>query len=278
MANSVDRAIVAYDVGDASQLPTEVQRIPTLTDEPLSDDVLAGKILFHDAADPRIGKDGYISCASCHPDGRDDGQTWDFTDRGEGLRNTITLEGRGGTDMGRLHWTGNFDEVQDFEVVLRHSFGGAGLMDDSDWNDEAVQASLGDPKAGRSEALDQLAAYVHSLTTTPESPYGEPEGGFALFQGLGCPSCHEPSTLYTDSTRSDHPLHDIGSQGPGTGQRLGLAFDGSFDTPTLLGVHATGPYLHDGSEPTLAGAIGAHENIAVTTQQKVELQAYLRSL
>ena len=52
--------------------------------------------------------------------------------------------------------------------------------------------------------------------------------------------------------------HDVGTAGEGTGGRLGEAYSG-FDTPTLLGVWATAPYLHDGSAPTLADAIVAHD-------------------
>ncbi|MBL8917526.1 MAG: hypothetical protein JNJ54_01585 [Myxococcaceae bacterium] len=46
--------------------------------------LLVGKRLFHDAADPRLARDGYIACSNCHPDGDEDGLVWDFTDRGEG--------------------------------------------------------------------------------------------------------------------------------------------------------------------------------------------------
>jgi hypothetical protein len=37
---------------------------------------------------------GYLSCASCHLDGEGDNLVWDFTQRGEGLRNTIPLRSR----------------------------------------------------------------------------------------------------------------------------------------------------------------------------------------
>ena len=47
---------------------------------------------------------------------------------GEGLRNTISLRGRAGMAQGFLHWSGNFDEVQDFEGQIRALAGGTGLM------------------------------------------------------------------------------------------------------------------------------------------------------
>jgi hypothetical protein len=60
-----------------------------------------------------------MSCASCHNDGSHDGRTWDLTGFGEGLRNTSSLRGRAGA-QGLLHWSGNFDEVQDFEGQIRN--------------------------------------------------------------------------------------------------------------------------------------------------------------
>jgi cytochrome c peroxidase len=45
-------------------------------------------------------------------------------------------------------------------------------------------------------------------------------------------------------------LHDVGTLGPGSGQRLGAALTG-LDTPTLHGLWHSAPYLHDGSAATL---------------------------
>ena len=68
----------------------------TVDNETLAPDVLLGKQIFYNADDPRMNEDGYLSCASCHLDGDQDGQIWDFTQRGDGLRNTISLKGRAG--------------------------------------------------------------------------------------------------------------------------------------------------------------------------------------
>ncbi len=99
----------------------------SIASERLSATVLRGKQLFHDARDPRLSRDSYMSCASCHSDGGHDGRTWDLTGHGEGLRNTASLRGRAGLGQGRLHWTQNFDEVQDFETQIRTLAGGTGL-------------------------------------------------------------------------------------------------------------------------------------------------------
>lgn len=250
---------------------------PTVVEEPLDPVLLAGKRLFHTSDDRRLARAGYVHCATCHPDGDHDGQTWDFTDRGEGLRNTTTLLGRGGLDMGRVHWTGNFDEIQDFEGDIRHGQGGLGLLSDADWRQ--TEDPLGAPKAGLSDDLDALAAYVHSLTASPESPWGPPtEAGEALFERAGCAACHVPATLYTDSrVGPDSPRHDVGTLGAGSGGRLGGALDG-LDTPTLLGAWATAPYLHDGSAPTIADAIRRHRGVALTDAEVDALAAFVRAL
>ncbi|MCB9665124.1 MAG: Ig-like domain-containing protein [Alphaproteobacteria bacterium] len=107
--------------------------VPTVAVEPLEPEVLLGKQLFHNAASGEMSQDGYLSCATCHLDGHDDGQVWDFTDRGEGLRNTIDLRGRAGTAHGPLHWSANFDEIQDFEHDIRNAFGGRASSPTSCW-------------------------------------------------------------------------------------------------------------------------------------------------
>ena len=85
--------------------------------------MLLGKQLFYDARDTRLARDRYMSCATCHNDGGHDGRVWDLTGFGEGLRNTVSLRGRAGA-QGFLHWSNNFDEVQDFEGQIRTLAGG----------------------------------------------------------------------------------------------------------------------------------------------------------
>ena len=196
----LDREVHAYDLSDPFFADAAEWTAPTLTTEPLDADVLLGKQLFYDSQNPHIAKGGYHACAHCHPDGRDDGTTWDFTDRGEGLRNTPSLEGRGGTGMGRVHWSGNFDEIQDFENDIRNAFGGSGFLSEDDW--AATEDTLGEPKAGLSDELDALAAFVASLDTTPPSPFAAPDDGEALFASAGCADCH-PAPLFTDSSVVD---------------------------------------------------------------------------
>ena len=250
----LDREIISYDVSNISQI-TELWRSSIIDQEPLDAEILLGKQLFYSASDKRLTRAGYISCGNCHPDGSHDGQTWDFTDRGEGLRNTTSLLGKAGTGMGRLHWSGNFDEVQDFEVDIRIYFSGEGLLSEEDW--EITADPLGEVKAGRSADLDALSAFVTSLSEAPTSPFPIDEIGEQNFHMIGCADCHSPP-FYTDSDTMIPIRHDVGTLLESSGLRLGSELDG-LDTPTLLGLWRSAPYLHDGRAHTISEAIIAHD-------------------
>jgi hypothetical protein len=214
---------------------------------------------------------------------------WDFTDRGEGLRNTTSLLGRRGAGHGRLHWSANFDEIQDFEHDIRNGFGGRGFAADELFQSGTRDTTLGDPKAGISAELDALAAYVTSLDRVHPSPHRDADGsatadgeaGAAIFERLGCATCHAGPDL-TDSASG--ALHDVGTLKPSSGQRLGGALTG-LDTPTLLGVWETAPYLHDGSAATLRDVLttanpdGRHGATAALTERELDqLVAFVREL
>ncbi|MDW8479649.1 MAG: PKD domain-containing protein [Xanthomonadales bacterium] len=247
---------------------------PALSVEPLPPPVLEGKRIFYNARDPRMSAEGYLSCATCHLDGDHDGRTWDFTGRGEGLRNTPSLRGRGGMAHGNVHWSANFDEIQDFEGDIRQFFGGRGFLTDAQF--AATQHPLGPPKAGLSAALDALAAYVGSLgpASLPRSPFRNPDGslgsaaqrGQAVFEAQGCGSCHAPPRYTNSGTGAAPPLADVGTLRPTSGSRLGGPLTG-IDTPSLLGLFATAPYFHDGSAPALEDVFRVTGGILVPAEQ-----------
>ena len=260
--------------------------LTTTTRETLSPQVLQGKRLFYNAADRRMSLEGYISCASCHLDGAEDGRTWDFTHRGEGLRNTISLRGRAGTAQGPVHWSANFDEIQDFEHDIRTAFGGTGFLDDAQLAAGARAQPLGDPKAGLSADLDALAAYVASLAEVDPSPFRAPDGshsaaaerGRAVFDRQGCATCHGGPGL-TDSAAG--VMHDVGTLKPSSGKRLGGPL-AALDTPTLRGLWESAPYLHDGSAATVRDVLtdpasaAAHAGMDRLTPAEIDdLAAYL---
>ncbi len=277
--NFMDRTVEVIDVADivvhGGISVVSLGTVSTVANESLSAPVLLGKQHFYDARDDRLAGLDYMSCASCHNAAGSDGRIWDFTQFGEGLRTTIALEGHG-QENGPLHWSANFDEVQDFEGQIRSFALGLGLMEDADFEAGTRSDPLGDPKAGLSPDLDALAAYVESLSTVGVSPHREANGdltvdalaGRALFENLACESCHSGSTFTDSATLA---MHDVGTLFPASGPQTAL------DTPTLLGLWATGPYLHDGSAPTLQEAIVAHTTLglSLTAGELDQLSAYL---
>lgn len=285
--DELSRTLEVRDVGlletlEALDAPP-VASIPLVSSEKLSSLVLQGKRIFYDAGDPRMSRDAYLSCSVCHLDGMSDERVWDFTDRGQGFRRTISLLGRAGTRLGPVHWTANFDEIQDFEGDIRTAFAGTGLMADPDYALSA--APLGPPKAGLSPELDALAAYVASLDRAPASPYRQAdarltaaaERGRQLFFGAGeCAVCHA-GPHFTDQER-----HDVGTLQPHSGSNGAQLLAGiGLKTPALTGVWQRGPFLHDGSAATLHDVVASATHGAASTlaaPERDDLVAFLREI
>lgn len=269
LANDEPRAILpATATGtlkSAERMPAQLKR---------------GKELFHDARDPRLARDRYMSCASCHSEGYGDGRVWDMSSLGEGLRKTISLQGHGGKKA-RLHWSGNFDEVQDFEQQIRALGGGSGLMPIGSFELNGRSLPLGTPKAGQSDDLDALAAYVNSLNRYAPSPYRNSDRsltasakvGESQFASKGCTTCHSNADLGGDGLTR----HDIGTLKPASGKVQGEALTGLV-APGLRDAWYTAPYLHDGSADTLEAAIQAHNTNTFTAAELSSLAAYIRQI
>jgi len=270
--NFTDRSVSAIDVaewmhdGDLNPRVVDIPLIQAANDQ-LSADELAGLKLFYHAEQPTFGLEGYISCASCHMGGGQDGQVWDMTRFGEGLRNTLSLNGQSGTRFGNLHWTSNFDEVQDFIFQIINLNAGSADVNSFD----ATRDPLFVNTTGLSTKIDQLSAYVSSLgkDTIPRSVVKGSDTSAAargeqLFYDRNCASCHAPPA-FTDGQR-----HNVGT---------GLAIR----TPRLTALVDTAPYLHDGSAARLSdvftqGTTHVNHTAALTAQQQSDLITYLLSI
>lgn len=295
---SMGRSVVVYDlttVLDSSDVRSiKIADIAVVAHEKLPPDILLGKQVFSNAADGRMTGEGYLTCITCHFDAGDDGQVYDFTSRGEGLRNTISLKGKRGMGQGNLLWSGALDEVQDFEAEIRELFGGHGFIADGDLAQGTRALPLGEPKRGLSKELDALAAYLATLDQVDPSPFRNADGsmtadavsGEALFRRLGCDFCHVGPD-YTDSGR--RRLHDVGTLQPimsdaRTTQR-GQDARRDLDTPSLLGVWRTAPYLHDGSAATLLDVLSSQNptemhgaTASLNDAERTQLVAFLQQL
>ncbi len=223
-----------------------------LCDPPKSPEWVRGKILFSTARHP-MSLRGWVACSSCHPDGASDGRIWHNP---EGLRKTPSLAGLAHTHP--LHWSADRDEVQDFEYTIRGKLmQGAGLLRGSIKPKNGPDSiELEEHLSGRSKDLDALAIYTNSFdpVLSPHIPapgkLSEPaQRGKSLFfnDTVGCVKCHN-GPYYTDSSLiKPFKLYDVGTGKDDPSEKMGP----KYDTPTLLGVYRTAPYLHHGKAATL---------------------------
>ena len=179
-----------------------------------------GEMLFHDAS---ICFQAWQSCASCHPsDARADALNWDLLNDGLGNpKNTKNLLLAHKTPPAMI--TGI---REDAEVAVR-----AGI----------THIHFAVRPEEEAAAIDE---YLKSLEPVP-SPYlrdgkltQSARRGRKLFQSAGCAKCHQ-GPLFTDMQK-----HDVGA---GEGLDQGV----KFDTPTLIEVWRTPPYLYDGRAATI---------------------------
>lgn len=241
-------AIVDGDAGNA------VREIPVgIMPEP--DETRRGEMIFHDAT---YCFQHWLSCATCHPAARVDGLNWDLLNDGMGNpKNTrsMLLSHETPPVMSRgVRPSMKVASRAGFKFIL-----------------------FREPQPGEHEAVE---AYLRSLT-----PAGSPhlmngrlsakaQKGKVLFESLRtqCAKCH-PAPLFTVKK-----LYDVGTRGE-------LDRSGTFDTPTLIEMWRTAPYLHDGSAATLHEALrernlGDKHGItsSLTDEELDALVAYILSL
>lgn len=281
--NHTDRSVSAIDVSAFMDNPLRqnppIITVDTVSDEVLSESELRGLQLFYHSAIPTMGQEGYMSCSSCHDDGGHDGMVWDITSLGEGQRNTLSLLGTSGTRFGRLHWSGNFDEVQDFELQIEQLNGGDGLIPGVTFTG---QSPLELTTSGQTSELDALSDYITSLgkSSVRRSPYRAYDGsltepaqrGEAIYDDAGCANCHAGSAF------RDGRFHDVGTFTANSGSRLGGEFS-AVRTPSLIMLWDTAPYFHDGSAATLEEVLQVGDHIVDLNEQEIaDLVEYLLSI
>ncbi len=238
--------------------------LPTAEQERLSPEALAGRRLFFSATDARMNNPATgISCGTCHLEGREDGHVWNFPD---GPRQTPSLQGRKMMQTAPFHWNGEFPNLLAFMThTVSKRMGGSGV----------------------SEAMElQVAAFIESMpeadnphkATTPADVVAR---GQAAFNKAECNTCHGTET-FTDNTFAD--VGTYVTTGPVKDDMRFLPF-GGLNTPSLLGLSRTAPYLHDGSAQTLRSRImtgkdaDRHGKTSVLNDGEVEdLVAYLKTL
>jgi YVTN family beta-propeller protein len=245
--NTLDFAVGVYDAN--------LKKLDSITvcAPPKTPEWVRGKVLFNTAKQP-MSQRRWVACASCHPDGHNDARVWQNP---EGLRKTTALFGVAHTHP--IHWSADRDEVQDFEFTIRSPLmRGSGLAPGPLKRKTGFEkVELEEKMAGRSKDLDALAIYCNSFEFPVLSPHipapgqlsAEAERGKKLFFSaeVGCGKCHS-GPYYTDSNlQQPFNLHDVGTGTEDMTEKMGPRYD----TPTLLGIYRTAPYLHHGKATTL---------------------------
>jgi hypothetical protein len=228
--------VIAFPADETGWPGTESGRI-TLSSISRAD---TGHTIFHTAAGAQI------ACASCHPEGSEDGRVWHFDI--QGARKTPSLLG---TVEGTApyHWDGSLADMGALidEVYLGRMSGQMLAQDQR----QALQSWVFALPAPVAPAPVDAAAVTR---------------GAALFHGMaGCAACHSGPRFTNNMTM------DVGT-------------GAAFQVPSLIGVGWRTPLLHDGCAATLQDRFGTcstpmHGNTATLTPSDVDdLIAYLDTL
>lgn len=210
--------------------------------------VHAGERIFNDAT---FCFQNWQSCASCHPgEARVDGLNWDLLNDGVGNpKNTKSLLYSHETPPAMI--SGIRERA---EIAVRAGF-------------THIQfTQISEQKAG------YVDEYLMSLRPVP-SPWLEngslserAQSGRTVFENLGCANCHS-GAYYTDMK-----MHRIGED---------VEFERGWDTPSLVEIWRTAPYLFDGRAATLEEVFSVHRHgieREISESDLERLVAYLKSL
>jgi mono/diheme cytochrome c family protein len=219
------------------QVLTQRQDAITLSDESRFD---AGQRIFHTATANQI------ACASCHPEGGEDGRVWLFQNFGS--RRTQSLRG-GITDTAPFHWSGDENNLTSLMTdVFQGRMGGQTL--------NATQVAA-------------LGTWLNDIPTIPPSRWADDDTlrrGQALFTSAGCVACHSGA----DFTN---------------GQNVDVGTGGNFQVPQLHGLAFRAPFIHTGCAATLhdrftsSCAGDARHSVSTLTDAQInDLTAYLDTL
>jgi len=249
-AGLVDQAFDALVTGDTftQQLTWTAESPWKLEPSILPPDVLEGRRLFYSATESSMSTAGAgVTCSTCHFEGRNDGLTWTFD---EGVRQTPSLAGPV-SQTAPVTWTNVVaSTAREAEITSQGRMGGQGIT---------------------SGQKADIAAYIDWSRDVDVPKRGSDDAsvarGKAVFESpvTACSTCH------TGPRYTDNGMHDM----------VDLV---GVNTPGLVGIAVTAPYLHDGRAATLAelvdiaDEVGMGSTASLTAEQRADLVAYLESL
>jgi len=211
-----------------------------------------GERLFYDG---KLSLESWMSCNSCHPDGHTHGLLADTAGDGGFGNPKRTLSLLGTRDANPWAWNGQFREL-------------------SEQVHKSVTSSMQGPPISLEQTVD-IVTFLHTLRPPP--PVDEPGSsedlgqiarGRALFQTLGCATCHIPPLTYTTDAVFDVGLPDERGQV-------------KFNPPTLRGVSQRDRLFHDNRAASLEAVVGEFGHQlprALEASERNDLLRFLRSL
>jgi cytochrome c peroxidase len=269
--------------------------------------IALGRQLFNDA---RLSADESVSCASCHileQGGADPGRVHSVGVHGrEGRINTPSVL-NAAFNVAQF-WDGRARTLEEqlalsladpLEMDQSAAHGARKLAVDADLN-AAFRGVYRDGLTAEN-LIDVLAYYVRALTT-PDAPFdrylrGDPSAvdeeaieGYALFQTLGCISCHHGrnvgGNLFQRMGVMDDYFAAVGERSIADRGRYNVTGRERdrhvFKVPSLRNVAERPPYFHDGSAWTLQEAVQTMVRYQLgrpASDEDIELiVAFLRSL
>ncbi|MBP1933807.1 beta-propeller fold lactonase family protein [Ammoniphilus resinae] len=300
-AMSHDLAFIQTNADDPyGEVTLDADNLKLVAKDPLPPLVRKGKTIFNSANSDEypITGNNWMSCVSCHSDGQVNGLTFTTPKGPRNIPSNVLT-----TKAGLFMWDGSRDDFTDYLITVQDEMGG--MMD----TDPAQPL----PKE-QQEIYDALLAYLDDPNSfpVPKSPYHQANGslttkaeeGKQIFEGkAGCIQCHA-GEFFTDSvkavdgsgnltTANTNYLYDVGTTSPldkGTKGDARAHYKNPrkphlFDTPTLRGVWATAPYLHDGSAATIYDVLvtrnpeNKHGNVSSLSKEELDaLVEYVNSI
>jgi hypothetical protein len=280
-----------YDLVILTLAPPEGQRVETgpspwvrLAEDPSSDPNIAlGRRLFYDATEPVVS--GGLGCASCHPEGRDDGFVWRETQSASHR----TILAASTTFMSQENPPGGFARQTPMLAGRVRAMGPYGWRAESATLVDRVRAGFGlhrwwtndvDKKQLEMRSTPLVAFLREGLVPPPRRARElsvEEQNGKEIFlsERARCATCHAPATDYSDRSLLPFPLV----------ARAGFdeEKDVAFRVPSLLYVGGTPPYYHDGSFATLEELVEKNfdrmgKTSHLSAEERAALVAFLRTL
>jgi mono/diheme cytochrome c family protein len=184
-----------------------------------------------------------VSCASCHPDGTDDGHVWNFEQLGP--RRTQPLD-VGLRDTAPFHWDGDMNSFGTLvEEVFNHRMGGHRQS------------------AARTDSFANWLFELKRPAVAAPVELSVADQGKGLFAAYACTACHSGDRLSNNATVT--------------------IWDADLQVPSLRRVSTRAPFMHDGRSRTLDEAVwdmldSTVEGHHATTAEVAAISEYLRTL